>query len=123
MGVDLQDLDGSRNSMARQPRGRILDHPLVGKVHIGVPQRRMDPEVSRRIFKDGVDGIVRNRIRSFKEMLEAETIIAVESYVGADPKKTPRILEHDVYAVVGQTVIDGQTTKLRSTRGCAEEQE
>jgi hypothetical protein len=83
----------------------------------------MDPKVSRRIFEDIVDGIVRNRIRPFEEMLEAETVIPVEPYVGAYPKKTPRILEHDVYAVVGQTVIDGQTTKLRSTRACAEEQE
>ena len=83
----------------------------------------MDPKVSRRIFKDGVDGIVRNRIRPFKEMLEAETVIAVEPDVCADPKKTPRILEHHVYAVVGKTVVDGQTAELRSTRACAEEQE
>ena len=83
----------------------------------------MDPKVSRRIFKDRVDGIVRNRIRPFEEMLEAETVIAVEPYVRADPEKTPRILEHDVDAVVGQTVVDGQTTELRTTDGCAEKQE
>jgi hypothetical protein len=83
----------------------------------------MDPKVSRRIFEDIVDGVVRNRIRTFEEMLETETVITVEPDVGTYPEKTPRILEHDVYAVVGQTVVDGQTTELRTTYGCAEKQE
>ena len=83
----------------------------------------MDPKVSCRIFKDCVDGIVRNRIRPFKEMLEAETVIAVEPYVRADPQTPPLILEHNVYAVVGQTVVDGQTPELRTIHGCAEKQE
>ena len=83
----------------------------------------MDPEVSRRILEDCVDGIVGNRIRPFKEMLEAETVIAVEPDVGAYPKKTPGIFEYDVYAVVGQAVVYGQLTELRTIHGCAEKQE
>ena len=83
----------------------------------------MDPEVSRRILEDRVDGIVGNRIRPFKEMLEAETVIAVEPYVGTHPKKTPGILEYNVYAIVGQAVVYGQLTELRTIHGCAEKQE
>ena len=83
----------------------------------------MDPKASRRILEDIVDGIVRNRIRPLKEMLEAETVIAVEPYVGTHPKKTPGILEYDVYAIVGQAVVYGQLTKLRTIHGCAEKQE
>ena len=83
----------------------------------------MDPKVSGRIFEDVVDGIVWDRIRPFKEMLEAESVIAVQSHVGADPKETARVLEYHVYAVVGQAVAHGKTPELSSIHGWAEQQE
>ena len=83
----------------------------------------MDPKVSGRIFEDVVDGIVGNRIRPFKEMLEAETVVTVEAHVGADPQEAPGVLEYDIDAVVGQTVVDGQLPELRTRRGRAGQQE
>ena len=56
-------------------------------------------------------------------MLEAETVITVEPYVGTYPKKSPGILVHYIDAVVGKAVVDGQATELCPLHGGAEKQE
>jgi hypothetical protein len=80
----------------------------------------MHPEMSLRILKDIVDGIVGNGGRALEEMLEAETVIAVQAHMRTHPQESLRIFVYDINTVVGKTIVDGKPPELCAMHPWAE---
>jgi hypothetical protein len=72
----------------------------------------MHPEMSLRILEDVVDGIVGDGGRALEEMLEAETVIAVQAHMRTHPQESLRIFVYDINTVVGKTIVDGKPPEL-----------